>query len=149
MSFVGNEVRQDVPNIEREIAPHIRSTGRDCAAVFTAQRQQLDHGAATPIQGWEELPGSHSAPIDGIRHLDPVLLAQRPDPHAARVVDVTSDHPDGPTWGARHDSSPQLRGEVLHQKDGDVIRGSPRRDKHISQIEVPGHLIRYRRVAPE
>jgi hypothetical protein len=110
MTFVRHEVRQDVPNIEREIAPRIGSAGGDRAAMITAQLQEADHCAAAPLQRWEELPGADPAPIDRFRHLDPMRLAERSNPHASRVMDVAGDHPDCPSRGARHDRCPQLRG---------------------------------------
>jgi hypothetical protein len=74
MTFVCNEVRQDVPNIEREIAPRIGSAGGDRAAMITAQRQEADYSAAAPVQRRYELPWADPVSIDRLRHLDPMLL---------------------------------------------------------------------------
>jgi len=75
MPFVCHEVRQDMPNIEREIAPRIGSAGGDRAAMITAQLQEADHSAAAPVQRWYELPWADPAPIDRFRHLNAMLLA--------------------------------------------------------------------------
>jgi hypothetical protein len=110
MTFVRNEVRKHMPNIERQIAPRIRSAGWDGTAMITAQRQEADYSAAAPVQRRYELPWADPASIDRLRHGDPMLLAQSSNPHASRVMDVAGDHPDCPSRGARDDRAPQLRG---------------------------------------
>jgi hypothetical protein len=110
MAFVRNEIRKDVSNIERKIAPDVRRTGRDRTSVITPQRQEADHAPAAPVERLYELLRADTAPIDRFRHLDPVLLAQRLDPHAAHVVDVASDHPNCPARGTGHLGRPELRG---------------------------------------
>src|SRR3989442_223628 len=135
MAFVRNEIRKDVSNIERKIAPGIRRAGRDGAAVITPQRQEADHPPAAPVERVYELLRADATPIDRFRHFDPVLLAQRFDPHAARVVDVASDHPNCPARGTGHDGRPELCGQMLDQEDGDSIGRSPHWNDTICQIE--------------
>jgi hypothetical protein len=110
MAFVRNEIRKDVPNIEGKIAPRIRRTGRDPAAVLTPQRQEANHPPAAPVERLYELLRADSAPIDGFWHFNPVLLPQRLDPHAARVMDVASDHSNCPTRRTGHDRPPEFGG---------------------------------------
>src|SRR2546421_2014683 len=110
MPFVRNEIRKDVSDIERKITPRIRSTGRDGSAVIAPQRHEADHPPTAPVERLYELLLADATPIDRFRHFDPVLLAQRFDPHAARVVDVASDHPNRPPRGTGHDGRPQLWG---------------------------------------
>jgi hypothetical protein len=75
MTFVCNEVRKDVPNIERKIAPRIGSARGDRAAVLTTQLQEADHSSAAPVQREYELLWANAAPIDRFRHFDPMLRA--------------------------------------------------------------------------
>ena len=75
MPFVCNEVRKDVPNIERKIAPGIGRARGDRAAVITTQLQEADHSAAAAVQRWYELLWADPASIDWFRHFDPMLLA--------------------------------------------------------------------------
>ena len=75
MAFVRDEIRKHVSNVERKIAPGIRRTGRDRAAVIAPQRQEADHPPAAPVERLYELLRADSAPIDRFRHFDPVLLA--------------------------------------------------------------------------
>jgi hypothetical protein len=139
VTFVRNEVREHVPNIEREIAPRIGSGGRNRAAVITTQLQKTHHRAAAPVQRRYELPRANPAPIDRFRHLDSMLPAQRLYPHASRVMDVPGDHPDGPPRRARHDGRPQIRGQMLHEEDGDSIVRFPHWNESLSKTEERGH----------
>jgi hypothetical protein len=75
VTFVCNEVRKDVPNIEWKIAPLIGRASGDRAAVITTQLQEADHSAAAPVQRWYELLWADPASIDRFRHFDPMLLA--------------------------------------------------------------------------
>jgi hypothetical protein len=109
MTFVCNEVRKDVPNIERKIAPRIGRGRRDRAAVITTQLQEADHSAAAPVQRWYELRSADPTPIDRVRHCDPMRLAEGLDPYASRVMNVPGDHPDCPPRGTWYDGCPQLR----------------------------------------
>src|SRR5207245_8515584 len=52
MAFVRHEIRKHVPNIEGKIAPRIRSTGRDRAAVMTHKSEEDDHPPADPVERW-------------------------------------------------------------------------------------------------
>src|SRR5437667_9025019 len=139
MAFVRNEIRKDVPNIERKIAPGIRRARRDSAAVITTQRQEADHPLAAPVERPYELLLAQSAWIDRVRHFDPVLLPQRLDPHAAGVVDVASDHPNCPAGGTGHGGRPELGGQMLDQEDDDSIGRSPHWNESICQVESRRH----------
>jgi len=139
MTLVCHEVRKDVPNIERKIAPRVGTARRDRAAVITTQRQEADHSATAPVQRQYELLWADPVPIDRRRHLDPMLFAERLDPHATRVMDVPGDHPDCPSRGAWHDACPDLRWQMLDQEDGDPIARSPHGNESILQSEARGH----------
>jgi hypothetical protein len=139
MAFVRNEIRKDVSNIERKIAPGIRRAGGDGAAVITPQRQEADHPPAAPVERLYELLRADATPIDRFRHFDPVLLAQRFDPHAARVVNVASDHPNCPARGTGHLCRPEFWGQMLDQEDSGSIGRPPHWNERICQVESRRH----------
>ena len=106
MSFMSDEIGQDMPDVKRKVAPGVRRTGGDRAASVTTELQQTADSAATVVQCSNQLLRPNPVSIDGSRHPDAVFLSQRPDPHAPHIVDVAGNHPDGSSGSPRHRGSP-------------------------------------------
>lgn len=143
MAFVRNEIREDVPNIKGKIAPGIRRTARDRASVLATQLQEASHPPAALVERLYELSPAYSAAIDGFRHFDSVLLPQRFDPHATRVVDVAGDHSNCPTRRTGHCGPQESRGKMLDEIDGDSIVRSPYGNESIRQVETRIHHVAF------
>src|SRR5206468_5716556 len=102
VALVRDEVREHVADVERQVAPDVRLRRRDLATGLEAQRQQGFDAVGAPLQRRHELPPRHSAVIDVIGCGNAVLAAERLDPAAAGVVDVSGDHAYRASWHARH-----------------------------------------------
>ncbi len=102
MTFVCDEICQDMADVEGKIAPGVRSGSGDRAAVVKTELQQTNDAAATAIECCDQLLRLDLVAIDDWRRRDVVLLSERPDPHAARIVKVAGDHPHRSTWRAGH-----------------------------------------------
>jgi hypothetical protein len=86
-----SKVAQEVMEVGREVLP-----GRAwyAAIVSNAELNQPYHSFATARQRLYENRPSNPTQVDQPRHLDAMTGAEVPDPTAAAVVDVRSDHPD-------------------------------------------------------
>ncbi len=94
MCFVGDEIAEDVPDVQRKIAPPIGPGRRDIPTVITAELQEMGDPVPAASQGGQELPGCDPPPINRGWHGLAVGHAEGPDPHAPRVVNVAGDHAD-------------------------------------------------------
>jgi hypothetical protein len=63
-------------------------------------------------------------PVNRRRHRNTVRLSESLDPHAARIVDMASEHPNRAPRRTRDSIVPQCSGELLDQEGCDaVVRG--------------------------
>ena len=106
MAFMSDEIRQDMPDVEREVAPGVRRGVRDHAASVTTERQQTDDATTAVTKCSNQLLRKNLLSIDGSRYRDAVFFSQRLDPHAARIVDVAGNHPHGSPGRSRHGGAP-------------------------------------------
>ena len=113
MALVGDEVGQDMRNVKRQVAPDVRFGRRHMASRFQAEREKIFDRAAASFESGEQLMAIDGAAIDGCRHLDAMFLAERLDPHAPGIMDVTSDHPNRAAWRTGNSRVPDGRREVL------------------------------------
>src|SRR5436305_12464258 len=95
VTFVRNEIGQNVPHVERKVAPRIGGGDGDYTASVKTERKQIEDAAATAAQSWKQRLGSNLVSIDGSRHNDAVLVADRLYPHVPGIVNVPRDHPTG------------------------------------------------------
>jgi hypothetical protein len=130
-----DEVAQDVPDIQRQIAPHIALRRRQDAAGGEAQLQQFLHPTAAALQRSAQLTTSHRITIDPFRRGHAVLASQRSNPAAARIVEVRRNHPDRAPRRAGDLGRPQRRWKTLDQFDGDPIARPPGRQQGSSEIK--------------
>ena len=100
MTFMSNEIRQDMPDVEGKVTPGVGRGDGDRTAPVKTERQQTDNAAATATKRRNQLLSFNLVSIDGWRHRDAVFLSQRFDPHAPRIVDVTCNHSHGSSGSA-------------------------------------------------
>ena len=72
MRFMSHEVRQDVANIERQVAPGVRWGRRHLALCLETQCEECLNAFATPLEGREQRAPADSTQIDECWDLYPV-----------------------------------------------------------------------------
>ena len=109
MRFVCHEIRQHVPDVEREIPPHV-AFGRRKAAICREPEfeESFDAGAAAFQRGYE-LPWRHTMVIHAIGHSNAVFTSERLNPPASGVVKVRSDCANGALRRAGNRELPEGR----------------------------------------
>ena len=133
MTFVGHEIREHVPNVEREIAPDVRRCRWDLAVPLAAEIEKARDSFTATVQCSDQLDAADTTPIHARWNRDTVRSPQRFDPRAARVVDVAADHAHRASWSTGDSSVPKDRRQLLDEKDrGAVVRG-PRVDNAVAQ----------------
>ena len=75
MAFMSDEIGQNMGNIERKIAPGVRSGDWNRAASLKTKRQQADNAAATAVECLNQLLPTNLEAIDCSRHRDAVFLS--------------------------------------------------------------------------
>jgi hypothetical protein len=72
----------------------------------------------------DQLGAGHPVSVNRWRHRNTVRLPESLYPHAARIVDMASEHPNRAPRRTRDSSVPQCGGELLDQEGCDaVVRG--------------------------
>ena len=102
MGVMGDEVGQDMPDIERQVAPRVGLRGRDPTASGAPQLQEGRDATATAYEGRDELPAGDGPLVHPGRGDDPVLMPQGLYPPTPRIVEVAGDHSNGASWSPRH-----------------------------------------------
>lgn len=146
MRLVRHEVREDVPDVERQVAPHVAAGRRHVAARRQSEFEETFDAVAAAPQSRRQLPARDMTTIDAIGDRDAVLAAKRPDPAAARIVQMGGDHPYCAPRGTRHGDFPQSIWQLLNQASRHLVAGSPGRQQRRSQIR-PRRRSRARRGA--
>ena len=75
------------------------------------------------------------ASVHTLRCTDAVASPQHLDPHAADIVNVAGDHPNGPPGRAGDRHWPQFGRQVLEQEHRHAIAGLPGCDDRIRKID--------------
>src|SRR5438270_4869855 len=83
MTFMRDEIRQNVSDVEWKIAPDIRARSWNLATMFTAKHQELAHSIPAAIQRGDQLLALDIVAIDSRRRDDAMRLAERLQPHAS------------------------------------------------------------------
>src|SRR5262245_10214671 len=99
-----------MPEVEREVAPHVAFRRRDLPA--SAQVKKGLHSGAAPFQRGNELTWGDAAVIDAGGNAQPVLSAERLDPHTPGVVKVSGDSAYRPPRRPWNRELPQRRRQV-------------------------------------
>lgn len=139
MAFVRDEIAENVPDVERQVAPDISPRGGNASPLITAKLEQAQHARAATLEGWNETFRLYLVPIHAPGHRDAVFFAERLDPHTPSIVDMARDRPDGATRRPRHCGFPEFGGQVLDQKDRNAIVGFPCVKDRISQVDRRRH----------
>jgi hypothetical protein len=126
MSFVRHEVGQQMPDVEREIAPHVALGWRDLPSCGKAELEQRLHSAATALQCGHELARGDTMVVDAGGGGNSMLPPERLDPAAAGVVEVGSYSADRAPRGARNSDIPERRRQVLDKVDRHAVVRPPR-----------------------
>jgi len=134
VALVRHEIRQDVPDVQREVPPHIRLRRWHLAACGDAQFQKLlDAPAALPESG-EESSALDLPQIDERRNRKPVLPAESPEPTAAGIVKMRGDQADGAPGDSRNWRVPQHGWQLLDEVGGNPAIRPPRSKHGRSQV---------------
>src|SRR5262249_44522161 len=134
MRVVGDEVAEDVPHVQLQVAPHVRLRGRNAATLTTPQLKESGNPPTAPFQGYAELRASNTAVINPRRGDDPMLTAQGLDPPAPRVVQVGGNGSDRPTGHVRHSRGPEGGRDLLDEVVGDAATGVPCAEDGVLEI---------------
>ena len=135
MRLMRHEVGQNMPDVQRQIAPNVGLGWRHATAMLTAQSQKSGDAPAAPLESGAQLPSGDSAVIHPCWGDDPMLMAQGLDPRAPRVVDMGSDRPDRAARDSWDGRGPEDRGNVLDEVVCDATVGSPSSQDRVLQIE--------------
>ena len=84
--LVRYEVRQDMPDIEREIPPSVGGCRRHPAATVATEAQQVLDGRATKAKGADEVDLLDASSVYQLGSRKPVRRPKSPDPHTPRIV---------------------------------------------------------------
>jgi hypothetical protein len=94
MRLMRDEVGQDMPDVQRQITPHVRPGWWYATPPLATQSQKSGHAATASLQSRAQFPGSNGPVIHPLRGDDAVRMAQGLDPGAPRVVKMGSNRPD-------------------------------------------------------
>jgi hypothetical protein len=136
MCFVSNEVTEEVYEIGREVLP---GGWWYCATPRRAEPDQINHAAAAARECARQLSRTNYAAIDSFWHRHTVPPTDHFDPHAPRVVNVSSDHPNGATRSAGDVLGPQLWRQILDEIGCNALVCVPRVDQRLGIIVIFGH----------
>ena len=125
MTFMCDEVRQDVRNVQRQVAPDVCLRRRQIAACSDANLEECLDTPATPIESGQQFTPRNRAAIHGGGDLDLVLLTEGLEPRATDIVQVPGNHADRAPRCPGDGNVPEGRREVLHQVRCDAAVGPP------------------------
>jgi hypothetical protein len=134
MSFMRDEIGENVAYIEGKIAPNVGWRWGNASALIAAEFQQIQHTVAASLERWNEILGFHFVPIDRFRNREAVLFAERLEPPTPSIVDVTGNHLNRTTRGSRYFALPHFGGQMLDQKNCDPVVGVPGVEDCVSQV---------------
>jgi hypothetical protein len=145
-----DEIAEDVTHVEWKVAPHIQGRAGNRSSSITAEFQKVQDTRAATLERLDENFRAHLVSIDASRHREAVLLAERLDPHAASIVNVTGEHPNGAARRSGHLGVPELGGQMLDEKNCYPIIGVPGGKDCVSQVESRRHTAPFeiRRLTP-
>ena len=92
VAFVGNEIRQDVPDVQRQVPPHVAPRWRYLAASSNPQPENGFNALATEAESGQKLSSSHAARVYQRRRRNPMLLPEGAGPSGAGVVKMRGNH---------------------------------------------------------
>jgi len=125
VSFVRDEVGQNVADVERKIAPDISFGWRDLISVSKSELEKRLHRRATAFQRDNQVSRINLMMIDTRWRRDTVLPAERLKPPAPGVVEMSSDGTDGPPRDAWNRYIPERRRQGLDELRRDAIIRAP------------------------
>ena len=134
VALVRDEIGEHMPNVERQVAPYIGLRRRDLSACRNPKLEKLLDTATTPLQRYQQTPTRDLAPVDSSGNGDPVLLAERLEPHAPRVVHVPRNHADSAPWFSRNRSIPDYGWKLFDEMGRNEAVRPPRGEDGGPQI---------------
>ena len=137
MALMGDEIGQHMAHVKRQVAPCIRRRRRNLSVPLEPQGQQAGDPAAAALQGADQLRAGHPVPVNRWRHRNTVRLPESLYPHAARIVDMASEHPNRAPRRTRDSSVPQCSGELLDQEGCDAVGRRPSRQNAVMKWRSP------------
>lgn len=140
MRVMGDEIGQDMPDVEGQVAPHVGLGGRYATTPTAPQLQEGGDTPTTPVEGRAELPAGDGPVIDPCGGSDPMLLPQRLDPGAPCIMEVGGDGSDRAGRDPGDGRGPEDRGDVLDEVAGDATVGPPRSQDGLRQVPIGGDM---------
>src|SRR5580765_8379991 len=125
VSLVGNEVREHVSDVERQISPHVSLGHWDFAFGSESELEKGLHPRTTPLQRRHELPWRHPAMVDARGRRNPVLATEGLEPTAAGVVEVSGNRADRAPRHVGNRELPEGGWQTLDELGGDAVVRSP------------------------
>ncbi len=137
--FVSDEIRQDVPDVQGQIAPYVGPRWwHRAAGGNTEVDERLDPLAAAPECG-HQLSARHLAPIEESGNSDPVFPTESPNPLASCVMKVCGDHADRAPGNARDRGVPEARRQAFDEESSNPAIRPPGGKEGRAQIVGRGH----------
>jgi len=128
MALVCHEIRQDMPDIQGEVAPHVGRRRGDPTTMGTPQAEEILDGSSTLAKGPDKVSFLDNPPVYRHGDTNTVWLAKSSNPHAPRIVDMAGDHP-GSAAGCPRDRQVPDRGRETGKKQmSDASVGLPGRE---------------------
>src|SRR5262249_40392401 len=125
MAFVGDEVGEDVADVQRKVAPDVGRGRRNSSVPLEPELEEIGDARAASLQGPNELGARDAAAIDRGRHRDTMRLPEDLDPGAAGVMNVTNEHSNRPPWRTGDGFIPKLGWNPTDEEGGDSGIGRP------------------------
>src|SRR5437868_11224187 len=86
MPLVRDEIRENMGDIEGQVAPDVRLGSRDMSAFAQPKREERLDPSAAPAKRGKQLTSRCLAAVGISGNGNPVFPAERLEPHASRVV---------------------------------------------------------------
>src|SRR6185369_7265903 len=118
-----DEIIQKVHHIGRKILPYRR---RNRSATRGGKLDQINHPTTTPRQRTQQRPWLHSSAINRLGNDNTMTRTDHLDPHAPRIMNMSSECPDSAAPVAGHIHGTQLEWQVLDKKHRHAVVCFPR-----------------------
>lgn len=139
MALVSDEIGEHVGNIQRQVAPDVGLRWRDLTSGGDAQLEECFDPFGALFECCQQLLARYLAAVDRSGNGEAVFPAERLDPRATRVVQVTGDHAYRAPRCAWHVGVPERAGQVLYEIRRDAAVGPPRRQNCCTWIVPSSH----------
>ena len=141
MALMCDEVRQDVRDVQRQIAPDVGLRWRHLASCSDAELEQRFNPFTAPIESGNQFMPRDLAAVDRCGDRDPVFLAESLEPGATRVVQMPGDHANRAPRSPGNLSVPEGSWQVLDEVGRNPAVGPPGSQKCVTHAFQPRPLM--------